>query len=124
MNSKDEIIKLFINDRNTLMKTINTSGKELNTNSYNKNKVEVDKKENNNNNKDAKQAACNDNTQKFKQVKQSIPLVYIKTFPGSTIEDMDFYIQPSLTHKPHQYFMLELIISGRMRAPTKSPKGL
>ena len=75
MNSKDEIIKLLINDRNTLMKTINTSEKELNTNSYNKNKVEVDKKENNNNNKDAKQAACNDNLQKFKQVKKSITIV-------------------------------------------------
>ena len=123
MNSKDEIIKLLINDRNTLMKTINTSGKDLNTNSYNKNKVEVDKKENNNNNKDAKQAACNDNIQKFKQVKKSITIVgdslskeikpvklrkslqknervYIKTFPGATTQDMDFYIQPSLTHKP------------------------
>ena len=29
-----------------------------------------------------------------------IERVYVKTFPGATIQDMNFYIQPSLIHKP------------------------
>ena len=127
MNSTNEIIKLLINDRNTLItRPINSHQKEINkdtSNKNNKNNANTNGHKNNISDKSVKQMNNNDDAHKSKKVKRSITVVgdslikdiksfnirkslenkervYVKSFPGATTQDMDFYIKPSIKHKP------------------------
>ena len=126
INSKDEIIKLLITDRNIPQQITNKDNSNQDTmNGKNNTKAKVNDNKKKNTTQDVKSNNRTDESENTKNIKKSISIVgdsiirdiksfklrksvkknenvYVKPFPGSSIQDMEHYIKPSLNYKPEK----------------------